>query len=39
MKPLYFVLALAAISLPSFGQPVISAKSGLLSYAEGQVTL
>jgi hypothetical protein len=34
----YFALALAT-ALPSFAQPVISAKSGLLNYAEGDVTI
>ena len=34
----YFALALAT-ALPSFAQQVISAKSGLLNYAEGDVTV
>jgi hypothetical protein len=41
MKPLglpYLAIALAAAT-PCFAQQVISAKSGLLSYAEGQVTV
>src|SRR5215472_6979592 len=40
MKPLrVLALTLACASLPSFAQQVISAKSGLLSYVEGNVTL
>ncbi len=43
MKSLCFaipaVAILAAVALPVSAQPVISAKSGLLSYVEGQVTL
>jgi hypothetical protein len=40
MKPLpLLALALLSATLPSFAQQVISAKSGLLSYAEGNVTL
>ena len=40
MKPLrVLALTLACAALPSFAQQVISAKSGLLSYVEGNVTL
>ena len=42
MKPFgvpYLLLAVAVSAAPAFSQPVISAKSGLLSYAEGTVTL
>ena len=43
MKPLSLavlsVALLAALALPASAQPVISAKSGLLSYVEGQVLL
>src|SRR5580658_6337041 len=41
MKPfcLAAVTLVAALVLPSVAQPVISAKSGLLSYVEGQVML
>jgi hypothetical protein len=40
MKPLrVLALTLVCASLPSFAQQVISAKSGLLSYVEGNVTL
>ncbi len=39
MKSPCFILALLACVVPAFAQPVISAKSGLLSYAEGDVTL
>jgi hypothetical protein len=40
MKPLRLLaLTLTCASLPSFAQQVISAKSGLLSYVEGNVTL
>lgn len=33
------VVTLLAASAPSFAQPVLAAKSGLLSYAEGDVTI
>jgi hypothetical protein len=40
MKPLgLLAFALLSANLPSFAQQVISAKSGLLSYVEGAVTL
>ncbi len=42
MKPLglpYVAAALVAVAFPSFAQQVISAKSGLLSYADGEVSL
>lgn len=39
MKFAYLAVALATAVAPCFAQQVISAKSGLLSYAEGQVTL
>ena len=40
MKPLgLLAFALLSATLPSFAQQVISAKSGLLSYVEGAVTL
>ncbi len=40
MKPLgLLAFALLSVTLPSFAQQVISAKSGLLSYVEGAVTL
>ncbi len=39
MRLSYIAAALLATAAPSFAQPVLAAKSGLLSYAEGDVTV